>query len=252
MSASNKTKVLLAMRSGNLCPFPDCRKELTSDGDKSDPAIIGEAAHIYGENPGTDKRPASARFKKDMTRDERNHYDNLIYLCPSCHTKIDKQEADYPADLLFALKEDHESWVGSRLDQGMSEVTFAELEIAAKAIASGAHSSGDDFAVIPPDEKIRKNGLSGKSRTLISMGLSQSNEVERFITSMAQLDSEYPERLKNGFRTEYESLKKEASGDELFMGMLAFAQTEHHDFRQHAASLAILSHLFHLCDVFEK
>lgn len=252
MSASNKTKVLLAMRSGNLCAFSDCRKELTTDGEKSDPAIIGEAAHIHGENPGTDKRPPSARFKKDMTPDVRDHYDNLIYLCPSCHTKIDKQEEDYPAEVLFELKEEHESWVSSQLDQRMSEVTFAELEIAAKSIASGAHSDGEDFSVIPPDEKIRKNGLSEKSRKYISMGLSESNEVERFITSMTQVDIDYPERLKGGFRDEYDQLKKEASGDELFMGMLEFAQKGARGFKQQAASLAILSHLFHLCDVFEK
>lgn len=252
MSASYPTKVFLAMRSGNLCAFPDCRKELTADGDESDPAVVGEAAHIYGEHAGTDKKAPSARYRADMEDEERNHYDNLIYLCPSCHTKIDKQEEDYPAKMLFELKETHESWVRSQLDQGMSEITFAELEIAAKAIASGAHSDGSDFSVIPPDEKIRKNGLCEKSRKYISMGLSESNEVERFITSMTQVDIDYAERLKGGFRDEYDKLKKDASGDELFMGMLEFAQKGARGFKQQAASLAILSHLFHLCDVFEK
>lgn len=252
MSATYPTKVFLAMRSGNLCAFQDCKKELTATGDESDPAVIGQAAHIYGENPGTDKKPPSARYRADMTDEERNHYNNLIYLCPSCHTKVDKQEEDYPATKLFGLKETHESWVRSQLDQGMSEITFAELEIAAKAIASGSHTSPDDFGVIPPNAKIQKNGLSEKSRTYISMGLSQSNEVERFITSMTQLDIEYPERLKSGFRTEYDNLKKELTGDSLFMGMLDFAQKGSNNFKQQAASLAILSHLFHLCDIFEK
>lgn len=252
MSASYPTKVFLAMRSGNLCAFPDCRKELTADGDESDPAVVGEAAHIYGEHPGTDKKPPSARYRADMEDEERNHYDNLIYLCPSCHTKIDKQEEDYPAKMLFDLKENHESWVRSQLDQGMSEITFAELEIAAKAIASGAHASPSDLAVIPPDAKIRKNGLTEKSRSYISMGLSQSSEVERFITNMTHLDGEYPERLKSGFQSEYDDLRQDLSGDSLFMGMLAFAQKGSNNFKQQAASLAILSHLFHLCDVFEK
>lgn len=252
MSASYPTKVLLAMRSGNLCAFPDCRKELTAGGDESDPAVVGEAAHIYGEHAGRGKKPPSARYKADMQDEERNHYDNLIYLCPSCHTKIDKQEKDYPAEMLFELKETHESWVHSQLDQGMSDMTFAELEVAAKAIASGAHTSPSDLGVIPTDAKIQKNGLTEKSRSYISMGLSRSNEVERFITSMARLDLEYPERLRNGFQTEYEELRKELSGDTLFMGMLAFAQKGSKNFKQQAASLAILCHLFHLCDVFEK
>jgi hypothetical protein len=105
----------------------------------------------------------------------------------------------------------------------MSEVTFAELEIAAKALASGTHSSNGDLQVIPPEEKIAKNSLTDVSRSYISMGLSRSNEVSRFIANMAQLDDEYPERLKSGFRQKYLELKAASSGDALFMAMLEFA-----------------------------
>lgn len=254
MSASYPTKIFLAMKSGNVCAFKDCRKALTSDGVNSNPAVIGEAAHIYGESPGTKTKPASARYRSDMTDEQRNHYDNLIYLCPYCHTKIDKQEADYSAEFLFSIKEEHESWVSEQLDQGMSEVSFAELEIAAKALASGKHSSnGDGFEVIPPEEKINKNGLSDTVRSDIAMGLSKSHEVERFLANMAtNVDEEFPERLKSGFKTKYLELKETLSGDELFMSMLEFAQAGQKGFRQQAAGLAILSHLFHLCEVFEK
>lgn len=254
MGASAKTKVTLALKSGNRCAFRECRLVLTSDGKKSDTAIVGEAAHIYGEKPGAKGKPASARYRSDMTDAQRNHYDNLIYLCPTCHTKIDKQEEDYPAEILFALKAEHESWVAEQLDQGMSEVSFAELEIAAKALASGKHSSnGDSFEVIPPEEKINKNGLSDTVRSDIAMGLSKSHEVERFLANMAtNVDEDYPERLKSGFKEKYLELKATLSGDELFASMLEFAQAGQKGFRQQAAGLAILSHLFHLCEVFEK
>ena len=254
MGASAKTKVTLALKSGNRCAFRECRQVLTSDGEKSDTAIVGEAAHIYGEKPGAKGKPASARYRSDMTDAQRNHYDNLIYLCPTCHTKIDKQEKDYPADLLFALKAEHESWVAEQLDQGMSEVSFAELEVAAKALASGKHSSnGDSFEVIPPPEKINKNKLSDAVRSDIAMGLSKSYEVERFLANMAKnVDDDFPERLKSGFKEKYLELKTTLSGDELFAAMLEFAQTGQKSFRQQAAGLAILSHLFHLCEVFEK
>lgn len=254
MSVNYPTKIFLAMKSGNVCAFKDCHKALTSDGVKSNPAIIGEAAHIYGESPGTKTKPASARYRQDMTDEQRNHYNNLIYLCPSCHTKIDKQEADYSAELLLSLKNEHEAWVSEQLDQSMSEVTFAELEVAAKALASGKHSSnGDGFDVIPPEEKINKNGLSDTVRSDIAMGLSKSHEVERFLANMAtNVDEDFPERLKGGFRNKYLELKETLSGDELFMTMLEFAQAGQKGFRQQAAGLAILSHLFHLCEVFEK
>lgn len=252
MSASYPTKLFLAMKSGNLCAFPDCRKSLTSDGVYAEPAVIGEAAHIYGENSGTEKKKPSARYCEDMIDEKRNHYDNLIYLCPTCHTKIDKQEEDFPAELLFKVKEEHELWVEDQLDSNMSDVSFAELEIAAKAIASGNHVTNGDFTVIPPEKKLNKNGLSSASRSYIAMGLSRSSEVARFLAQMSQLDSDYPIRLRDGFRQKYAELKKEFKGDALFMAMLDFAQQGLSDFKHQAASLALLSHLFHLCEVFEK
>ena len=252
MSVNYPTKLFLALKSGNQCALKDCHKLLTSDGVASNPAVIAEAAHIYGENTGTKTVPASARYRDDMTDEQRNHYDNLIYLCPSCHTKIDKQEKDYTAECLLELKREHEAWVADQQDQKMSEVSFAELEIAAKALSSGKHSNNSDFQVIPPEKKIDKNGLTEKSRSYISMGLSRSGEVGRFIASMSQLDEDYPERLRAGFSQKYLELKAEYSGDELFFAMLEFAQAGQNDFKQQAAGLAILSHLFHLCEVFEK
>lgn len=252
MSASYPTKIFLAMKSGNICAMKTCRISLTSEGEDSDPSVIGEAAHIYGENPGIKTNPPSARYREDMTDVERNHYDNLIYLCPTCHTKIDKQEADYPAEKLIQLKAEHESWVEEQLDNGMSDVTFAELDVAAKAIASGQHSNDGDLHVLPPDEKISKNSLGAVSRSYISMGLSRSSEVSKFLSQMSQIDDQFPIRLRDGFQQKYLELKQILSGDELFMGMLEFSQSGQHNFKQQAAGLALLSHLFHLCEVFEK
>lgn len=59
MSASYPTKILLAMKSGNLFALTDCRASLTSEGSEAEPVVIGEAAHIYGESSGTEeKRPS--------------------------------------------------------------------------------------------------------------------------------------------------------------------------------------------------
>lgn len=134
----------------------------------------------------------------------------------------------------------------------MSDVTFAELEIAAKAISSGNHVANGDFSVIPPEEKMDKNELSGISGSYIAMGLSRSSEVTSFLVQMSQLDDGYPVRLRDGFKEKYSELKNNFKGDDLFMAMLDFAQKGQSDFKQQAASLALLSHLFHLCEVFEK
>lgn len=252
MSASYPTKIMLAMKSGNKCALVECRKSLVFDGENAKPAVIGEAAHIYGENAGTKAKKASARYKEDMTDEERNHLYNLIYLCPTCHTKIDKQEEDYPAERLFKIKEEHENWIVTQLDEQMSEITFAELDVAAKAIATGQHSTGNGLTVITPEEKIAKNDLSSEVSALIAMGLSRSSEVSGYLSKAAQLDPDFPERLSNGFKEKYSELKMVSSGDHLFSALLSFAQSGQSEAKHQAASLAILSHLFHICEVFEK
>jgi len=74
MSASPKTKILLAFRSGKQCAFPNCGKTLTVEGDKADLMILGEAAHIAGE------KKEAARFDMRMTDAQRDHY-NRNFLC---------------------------------------------------------------------------------------------------------------------------------------------------------------------------
>ena len=166
---------------------------------------------------------------------------------------MDANPEKYSIEFLLRLKQEHEQWVKEQLDIGLSHVTFAELEIAAKALSSGDYSELDDFSVIPIEQKISKNNLSPKSRYFIAMGISRSSEVEKFLASMAQIiDSEFPERLKNGFKKKYSELCKSCSGDELFMSMLHFVTSGQKDFTQQAAGLAILAHMFHICEIFEK
>jgi len=79
MAVTYPTKLLLAFRSGDRCAFPDCGIALTIEGGQGNPSVIGEAAHIAGEREG------SARYDPSMTDEQRNHYNNLIYLCPTHH-----------------------------------------------------------------------------------------------------------------------------------------------------------------------
>lgn len=246
MAASYPTKLMLAMKSGNICARKECHVHLISEGKEADCALIGEAAHIYGENP------SAARYREDMTDEERNHVDNLIYLCPNCHTIIDKQEKDFPVDYLFALKREHEDYVHNQLACGMINISFNELYTAAIAISGSNNSTPSNFQVITPNEKIKKNNLTDVSKFYITLGLSQSHEVETFLVKMAQISDGFPEKLKDGFKRKYDELAKVHSGDILFSKMVDFAQLDFSEFRQKAAGLAILCYLFQLCEIFEK
>ncbi len=98
-----KIKRTLAERAGYFCSDPGCNKSTIgphSDNDKS--ACEGEAAHIYGANPG------SARYLASMTSEERSDISNGIWLCALCATKIDKDEKRYPVSELQHWKAQRE------------------------------------------------------------------------------------------------------------------------------------------------
>ncbi|RXE56210.1 hypothetical protein ABH15_08660 [Methanoculleus taiwanensis] len=257
MSASYPTKLLLAYRSGDICALPGCGRRLTPDSKSGVPINVGEAAHIAGEHDGNGKSKISARYDPTMTDDERNHYNNLIYLCTNCHTIIDaipQGEIDYPVELLYAIKAEHETKVRQAMLDAFADVGFPELQEAtqwATAILPSAVTR--DYSLLKLDDKIKKNDLDAGARGIIAMGLGVASDVSRYIESVAQTDVEFPERLKAGFLEEYWRLKKEGvSGGDLFELMCRFAQQGFHRQAERSAGLAVLVYLFEMCEVFEK
>jgi hypothetical protein len=239
---------ILYLKSAGYCSMSDCRLHLAQDvGTREKTKQIGNIAHIRAHSSGGPRTdPEYPQYKIDT-------YDNWILLCPTCHSTVDTCPNNYSVEDLLKIKVAHESWVSGCLNQGMTEFSFAELEVAAKAISTAQHFiSNGDFHVISLEDKIQKNALTQESSKLICMGLSSSSEVSNFLVKMAQLDFNFLERLKNGFKQKYLELRNTASGDLLFIKMLEFAQKGASSFNLKCASLAILVHLFHLCDVFEK
>lgn len=113
---------LLWGRAGNRCS--KCRCELSQDAVATSSAFtLGEQAHIVGEKEG------AARWSDALTLDERNSYHNLILMCPTHHTEIDKNEADWPVEKLHYLKSTHELWVRETLADS------ADLKVVAKQVA---------------------------------------------------------------------------------------------------------------------
>ncbi|WP_271183643.1 HNH endonuclease, partial [Novosphingobium resinovorum] len=75
--------------------------EISEDGESY---LTGEMAHIVA-------RQAEGPRGDGVGGD--NSYENLILLCPTCHTRIDKAPNDFPVALLQKWKADHEAWVDS-------------------------------------------------------------------------------------------------------------------------------------------
>lgn len=249
MSATYPTKLLLAFRSGGRCAFTGCPKQLTVDAPTGGHSVVvGEAAHIAGENQ------TAARYDTSMSEAARNHYDNLIYLCADHHTQIDKQEAHFTADALLQLKADHEAKTREGMNIAFAQVGFPELQMATEWV--NHFQPGDesqDLLLLPPEDKIQKNDLKNGSRITITMGLSVAKLVGDFVQHEAQIDSDYPERLKAGFLQEYFRLRREGHrGEDLFDLMCEFAQRGLKSQSKRSAGLAVLVYLFEKCDIFEK
>lgn len=82
---------------------------------------VGEHAHIVAE----ERR--GPRGDSPLTLAERNSYANLILLCPSCHTKVDKVPKDFPVERLHHLKVQHELWVAESLSDAIERTDPADL-----------------------------------------------------------------------------------------------------------------------------
>jgi len=240
-------KILYGLAAGR-CAFPDCRREViieSTDADES--KQIGKIAHIVGHSDG------GPRGDPDYPREELDTYKNWVLLCPTCHDTFDAQDNTYTVDFLLKLKADHECWVRTSLASEILGVGFAELEVVAKAIIAATAPISADFSVTPPQAKMERNGLTKPVHMLITMGLSKSKEVYSFVQHVAEMDVDFPERLKAGFVAEYNRLLSTGlMGDALFEAMHEFSSGGSQDFKRQAAGLAVLSHLFEACEVFEK
>ena len=83
----------LIARSGGYCQNPECNCDLfpfLADGTYKS---IKEAAHII---PFSSKGPRGSEKRPDISHD----FSNIILLCPTCHTLVDKFLARYPTSML--------------------------------------------------------------------------------------------------------------------------------------------------------
>ncbi len=98
-------KKLWAKAAGR-CSYPGCTTNCIEIFEKAGTTVIGEMAHII---PQGETGPRATGAKGADT------YENLILLCPTHHTTVDKAPIDFPAVLLRGWKTTHEENVGKAL-----------------------------------------------------------------------------------------------------------------------------------------
>ncbi|MEX2234702.1 MAG: hypothetical protein WD824_21240 [Cyclobacteriaceae bacterium] len=92
--AHNTAKALLA-RSGNQCAYPNCTHPVFNESN----LLIAELCHIEALSP---KGP---RYNPNVTADEVNSYQNLVFLCHRHHRETDSVDKVS----LLKIKADHEN-----------------------------------------------------------------------------------------------------------------------------------------------
>lgn len=248
MTVSATTKLVLAMRSGDRCALPSCGKSLTRDTETGTTRTVGEAAHIAG------RRPGSARYDRTMSDLERDHVDNLLYVCANCHKLVDQDVGSYPVERLRKIKASHEATVQAGMDAAFATVGFPELEKLVEQFSLFPPAPPDpSLALLPPGAKIRKNELGPRSQHMITMGLANSATIRRFISNLESEDPDWPRRLKAGFVTEYLRLRDMGHrGDDLFDAMCGYCTRGFRQQSTRVAAISVLVYFFEACEVFER
>lgn len=98
---------LLYANSGNICAMYGCSNSLVY----ANTASINEICHIEAVNE------KGARYNTNLTEDYVNSYENLMLLCPTCHSIIDNKqnESFYTVAYLKQMKQFHEQQVQEAL-----------------------------------------------------------------------------------------------------------------------------------------
>lgn len=109
MAVDETTRRKVLSASGNQCAHPHCEELIL---DLEHQTIIGQICHIKGS------KPKAPRYDLTQSKLERDHYDNLIVLCPKHHKIIDDNPEQYPFELLLDWKQSHEHRVSNIEDKG--------------------------------------------------------------------------------------------------------------------------------------
>lgn len=98
MSTSEKNKKIVWVRFKGQCAI--CSKELLHEVVNENFSLLGEVAHIVGEQSN------APRGNHSMPLKERNDVKNLLLLCPEHHKIIDDHPELYPIEKLHDIKQE--------------------------------------------------------------------------------------------------------------------------------------------------
>ncbi|MBN2595657.1 MAG: hypothetical protein JXR82_02620 [Marinifilaceae bacterium] len=107
MSIKEKVKRKLWASSGGYCAKPDCHTDLFPFFEDKIITNIEELAHVVGQ------KKDGPRGNTSLPLIDRDEFENIILLCPTCHTTIDKNPKLYSESTILQWKNNHEESIRS-------------------------------------------------------------------------------------------------------------------------------------------
>lgn len=105
-------------RVNDICSNPSCRVSTKGPKGNNDSFTIGVASHICAAAPG------GPRYDASMSSEYRKSFENGIWLCANCATKIDKNTSPYSIKTLNKWKRDAEA--DARNNIGIKSITHQD------------------------------------------------------------------------------------------------------------------------------
>jgi hypothetical protein len=247
-SALTEQQLKILWGFGAICAFPGCDQWLVEEASSEDAAaVIGEMAHIKGHSPD------GPRYDPDMPEVERDSADNRVLLCPTHHTLVDAQESTYTVEELRDWKDKQQALVRDTLGARVRVVGFQELETVTRGLLAQPGDSIENLAPpLKPQEKMNRNSLSAAVNDMLNAGYLRFDDVKAFITRTETIQPGYADGLAEGFRQRYrELIKRGLTGDAVFFELADWSAPGSVAFDRKAAGVAVLTYLFHICEVFE-
>ena len=185
MSRTYDPKVVmdLLVNCGGRCTI--CNKDVMNDWRRHKKINTAQKAHIKAFS---DLGP---RPDKNLSKEERNSYDNLMILCPSCHATIDEKvgSKEYTVEWLRKKKKDKEEGIKRILD------VFNDKE--SDFIKYSSAIGNQNFNI--NDEDIYRNCFLNNffSHNDI-INLSEDNNEEDIDASIKELNKKFETRIQRG------------------------------------------------------
>jgi hypothetical protein len=153
-SPDKQTTLRLFAASGGFCQNPQCQRHLFVDTDAGN-IHVAEMAHVFAAN---DRGP---RANSELSAAERGDYENLVLLCSSCHTIVDKASKAFPDTLLVEWKREHTKRIAATFG-AINYTSRAEARAAIEPILAENRLIFDEYG---PDNEYRHNPESEAALT---------------------------------------------------------------------------------------